>query len=131
VSKKSILIVLLLACITFGLAAEESTLFVRTVPISRVYLYQEGYRVVYVKNDLNFGEIFLPISWFTMAGGKGEQVLGDDPAFPYFSVFWKDGEFSHIRLYLKKDLRDPSWGEALYREDIVSKFKDEPPVFEF
>lgn len=129
--KKTILIILLFCCTALLAMAAESEFFVRSVPISRVYLYKEGYRVLYLKNDMSFEDMYLPIDWFTTAGGKGELVLGDDASYPYFSIFWKNGEFAHIRLYLRKDMRDPSWGKAMGGDTIADRFKDEPPVLEF
>jgi hypothetical protein len=131
VSKRIVLVLVLLSMIAVFAFAEESVFFVKTVPISKVYLYREGYRIVYMKGDLTFAEMYLPIEWFSGAGVKGELVLGDDPAYPYCSIFWKDGVFDHIRLYLKKDIRDPSWGEARRGGDIADRFKDETPKFEF
>ena len=37
-------------------------------------------------------------------------MFGDDPSFPYFSVFYRDGKFDFIRLYVIDDVRDVTWG---------------------
>ena len=65
---------------------------------------------MYVKSSVEAGEVFFSHSWFYEAGGTGELVLGDDPSYPYFSVFYRNGEFSHVRLYLQRDYNHRSWG---------------------
>ena len=129
--KKSILIVLLFTCITLSVLAEDSELFVRSVPIVKVYLYREGYKIDYMKNNFDIGSLYLPLNWFTGSGGKGELVMADDPSFPYFSVFWRGGEFSHIRLYLRNNLLHGSWGNPTNPDEVGGRFKDEPPEFQF
>ncbi len=130
-SKKIVAILVLLTVTALFAFAEESEYFVKTVPITKVYLYKEGYRVLFLKGDLSFGEIYLPVEWFNEAGGKGELVLGTDPSYPYVSIFWKGGTFDHIRLYLVKDMRDPTWGEARITEEVKARFKVDNPEFEF
>ncbi|WP_020613080.1 hypothetical protein [Sediminispirochaeta bajacaliforniensis] len=138
--KKAITITLLAALLTIvalsSVAAEESPYFVKTVSISKVYNHRLGYRVVYMTNDFQFKVLYIPQAWFAVAGQSGEipkaeLVLGNDPAYPYFSIFWKDGQFDHIRLYLKKDLNDTSWGDASTLGDIDSNFNVETLSLEF
>ncbi len=57
--------------------------------------------------------------------GKGDIVWGSDPTFPYFSVFWKNGQFDHIRLYLRESMRDASWGRLQEGEGVAQKFRVE------
>lgn len=121
-AKRAILAILLLVGFLLPLFAVESEYFVKTVLIEKVYPHSKGYRVLYVKSNLQLGEIYLPHSWFYQAGGKGELVYGDDPSYPFFSVFYKDGEFSHIRLYLKRDYNDPSWGVLRNPDQYDDKF---------
>ncbi len=63
-----------------------------------------------MKSDMKVGEIYLPHRWFAKSGGKAEIVFGEGPSYPYFSVFYLDGKFDFIRLYVIEDVRDLSWG---------------------
>ena len=38
------------------------------------------------------------------------MVFGKDPSYPYFSVFYLNGKFDFIRLYVIDDVKDLSWG---------------------
>ena len=110
--------------------AETSEFYVKTLPIVKVYDHNLGYRIVYMKSDFELTAIYIPKEWFRSAietGGapKAELVAGKDSAYPYFSVFWKGAEFSHVRLYLQSDLNDPSWGDLDPLVDISEKFKVE------
>ena len=118
------------------LFAQESGYYVKTVPISKVYLHNLGYRVVYQKGDLNFGVFYVPKKWFDLAGSertepKAELVLANEPSIPYFSIFWKDGAFSHVRLYLHKNINDLSYGDLEDPESLNGKFDIESLDLEF
>lgn len=105
--------------------AAESDYFVKTVPISKVYLFREGFRVVYLKSTLDFGVIYVPMDWFsTSADARAEVVYDNSPGFPYFSIFWEEGEFHHIRLYLEKDRNADSWGDQQVTNEIRSRFEN-------
>lgn len=96
----------------FSLYAQEqdTKLFVKTVSIIKIYSHSAGYKVLYLKSNMDLGEFYVPMRWFTGTGGKGEIVWGDQLSYPYFSIFWVDGKFDHIRLYLHKNLDSESWG---------------------
>jgi len=112
-------------------AADESDIFVKTMPITKIYTHKLGYKVVYLKSDLTFGEFYVPISWFDTAGGKGVLVKGLDPSYPYFSIFWKNGEFHSIKLYVYRDLQHQSWGTLRQEADVADKFDVETLELEF
>ena len=69
-----------------------------------------GYKIVFLKSDYTMGTFYVPCQWFNEAGGRGEIVWGDDPAYPSFTVFYVDGTFSHIRLYVFSNIQHTSWG---------------------
>lgn len=110
---------------------EETNMFVKTMPITRIYTHKLGYKVLYLKNDLNFGEFYIPLKWFDVAGNKGVIIRGSDPSYPYFSIFWKDGEFHSVKLYVKRDLRHESWGALTLLPDISEKFEVDELELEF
>jgi hypothetical protein len=118
------------------LYAEESGFYVKTVPIARVYMHKLGYRVVYQKSDLNFAVFYVPKRWFDLSGTereepKAELVLTNERTVPYFSIFWKDGQFSHIRLYLHRDLQHDSYGDLKDPTSLDDKFNIESLDLEF
>ena len=97
------------------------------MPVIRIYNHSLGYKVVYVKSDASLHVIYLPKEWFLVAAQTGvepkaEIIAGRDSSYPYFSVFWEDGKFSHIRLYLNRDLRHESWGDMDTTQDLTEEF---------
>ena len=127
-------LILLIAIFTLfastGAFTETSRYYVKTVPVIRVYNHALGYRVVYMKSDLTLHVIYLPKEWFKVLAQTGKEpkaelISGRDSSYPYFSVFWEDGEFSHIRLYLQNDLMHPSWGDMDPSVDLTGKFNVE------
>ena len=123
--KKTILVFLILLFAAGAVFAEatDSPYYVRTVSITKVYPHEDGYKIVYRNSKLQYSAFYVPIEWFGGGATKGELIYGDSQAFPYFSVFWKDGEFHHIRLYLTKNRLDLSWGDLDPTVDISAKFE--------
>lgn len=116
------ILLLLLALGAFG-QEQDTKVYVKTVPILKILTCSAGYKVLYVKSDMQVGMIYLPLSWFGKAGGQAEIVFGKDPSYPYFSVFYKDGKFDFIRLYLIDDVKDLSWGILKKTEEELNRFK--------
>ena len=119
----------LLLLFTVGLAAEVETseYFYKTVPITKVYPHRDGYRIIYRRSNMELAVIYLPNEWFQFTPGegnrgKGELVIANDPSYPYMSIFWKEGDFSHVRLYLHANKEDISWGDLDNPEAYNDKF---------
>ena len=104
--------------------AVHKDIHVRTLPVEKVFIHSLGYAIVYHKpSDFSYGLIYIPFNWFTEAGGAGEIIWGRDSAFPYMSIFWVNGKFSHIKLYFQESLGHPMW-ENLHKSynDVKDKF---------
>lgn len=100
-----------------------SSYYYVNVPIEKIYPHRLGYVIIYRKGNTDMATLYVPIAWFTKSDGKGDIIdLNVDKTWPYFSVFYKDGKFDHIRLFLRKDFSHPSWGNLPQGTDIDSKF---------
>ncbi len=122
--KRAVCVFLLLLVLGAAFAQEQDTkVYVKSVPILKILTSSAGYKVLYVKSDMQVGEIYLPLSWFGKAGGQAEIVFGKDPSYPYFSVFYKDGKFDFIRLYVLDNVADISWGILKRSEEEFNRFK--------
>lgn len=95
---------------------------VLTVYIQKVFPHRLGYRVIYFKSDLYPGEAFLPSRWFTQAAGKGEIIESEDRNVPYMQIYWHDGEFHHVRLFVHTDRSHRSWGALPSDVDYQDEF---------
>jgi hypothetical protein len=123
-----ILTIILLPFMSF--TEEQDNVYVRSIPIVKILQHNLGYKIFYITSSDELAYIYTPISWFSQAGGKGTIVWGRTSEFPYFSIFWINNEFSHIKLFLKEDLRDPTWGTLEATDSQVrDKFEIEAPEF--
>jgi len=137
--KRAILILaaLLFLGVSIGAFAVESEYYARTVYIEKVFPHRLGYKIYYTNSKLDLVEVYLPHSWFLQSSStskgemaKGELVTGNDSSYPYMIVFWKAGKFSHVRLFLKRDMNDISYG-TLSGENIDDKFNVQDIPLEF
>jgi hypothetical protein len=92
--------------------------------VEKIYPYRKGYVVQYRKGPVGIGRIYLPVEWFNDAAGKGEVIrLGPGKGWPSLSVYYKNGEFSHVRLYVRS-LSHESWGNIPLSVNLDSHFED-------
>jgi len=127
--KRTAIVLVLLAITAVGLAAETSAFYPVRVDVVKVYTHGDGLLVVYRKGSVDVGQCYLPARWF-ISGGKAELVRGQDPSFPFMSVFYKDGKFDHLRLYVNADSRDTMWG-VLSPQDGAGKFDSDDLKIEY
>ena len=102
------LLLLMLGFLAFG--QELPNVYVVTVPILKILSHSEGYKVLYMRSDMQVDELYIPHRWLSKSGGKAEIVFGREPSYPYFSAFYRDGKFDFIRLYVIDDVKDLTWG---------------------
>jgi len=102
----------------------ESEYYYFNVPIEKIYTYRMGYIVLYRKGVNQMARTFLPYNWFTDIGGVGETVmLGSGKEWPSMSVYYKNGEFSHVRLRLRRARAHESWGVVPLTVNLDEYFK--------
>jgi len=103
---------------------KESEYYYYNVPIEKIYAYRLGYIVLYRKGANQMARTYLPAEWFTDIGGKGEVVmLGSGHEWPSMTVYYKSGEFSHVRLRLRRDRSHETWGVVPLNINIDDYFK--------
>jgi hypothetical protein len=103
----------------------ESEYFYTTIPVERIYPYRKGYIVQYRKGVNEMARVYLPQEWFTDTGGKGELVtLPKGKNWPYLVVYYKEGEFSHLRLYVHWLKNHETWGHVPQNVNIDDRFEN-------
>jgi hypothetical protein len=125
-----VLMTLLLGVFAVSAQDQDPKIYVKTVSIMKILNHSLGYKVLYLKSSMDVGEFYVPHSWFK-AGGKAELVMGNTPAFPYFSVFYREGKFDHIKLYAHDNIQHLSWGRLKTQAGDSSKFEVETLDLEF
>jgi hypothetical protein len=104
---------------------KQSDFYYVSVQIERVYPYRKGYVVSYRQGINRVGTTYLPEEWFHGAASKGELLyLPSGQEWPHLVVYYNSGEFSHVRLYLKKDRGHPTWGNIPLNVNIDDRFED-------
>ncbi len=96
-----------------------------TVYVQRVFPHRLGYVVIYNRSDLYPGEVYLPNRWFTDAAGRGEIIRTLHQSAPYMTVFYMNGEFSHVRLFVHDNPAHRSWGALPSDADLTDEFAAE------
>ena len=125
-----VLITLLLGVFAVSAQDQDPKIYVKTVSIMKILNHSLGYKVLYLKSSMDVGEFYVPHSWFK-AGGKADLVMGNTRAFPYFSMFYRDGKFDHIKLYAHDNIQHLSWGRLKTQAGDSSKFEVETLDLEF
>lgn len=89
----------------------SSAYYYVNIPIEKVYNHRLGYVVMYRKSGTELGQAYLPSDWFTKSAGKGELIrMQSGKNWPYLTVFYKDGQVDHVRLFVRREMYHPSWG---------------------
>ncbi len=127
--KRATIFIVLVAFFACSLAAETSAFYPVRIDVVKVFSHSDGYKVVYRKGTSDVAAVYLPARWF-VPGGKAELVRANDASFPYMSVFYKDGKFDHLRLYVLYDDKDLTWG-ILSPSEGAGKFGSEELKLEF
>jgi hypothetical protein len=127
--KRATIVLVLIAVVSLGLAAETSAFYPVRIDVVKIYSHADGYRVIYRKGSADVGAVYLPARWF-VPGGKAELVRDNDPSFPYMTLFYKDGKFDHLRLYVLANQKDETWG-ILAPSDGAGKFNSDDFKIDF
>jgi hypothetical protein len=98
------------------------------VPIVMIYPYAKGYVVKYhtgVRYE-SLATAYMPNEWFAPGEGRKGTIVNLKPGTvkPSFTVIYKDGAFDHVKLYLKKDRKDSSWGYMPLSMNIDDRFEN-------
>ncbi|SIP96502.1 hypothetical protein SAMN05920897_1027 [Alkalispirochaeta americana] len=103
----------------------DSSLLAMTVQVQRVYPHRLGYKVIYSRSDLYPGVVYMPGRWFTEAAGKAEIIYTSHPSAPYLTVFYRNGEVSHLRLVVQSSRTHRTWGALPSSQDPRDAFESD------
>ena len=107
------------------LKENESEYYYYNIQLERVYAHNKGYVVVYRKGVNQMARALIPFSWFTGPDGKADLIeIGSGQLWPYISAYYKNGEFSHLRMYVRKERGHVTWGTVPSTVNIDSYFED-------
>jgi hypothetical protein len=141
-------IILLLFVVSLGCAiplsaqeqGEDEALFCLTIPAYKIYTHPKGFVFTYRRNSTEIGRLFFPYGWFEKKPGINAEAAkavpivlsAGDVSWPRVSIFYRNGQFSYIKLYTRKSLGHESWGALTSGNNFDAEFENaEPPVLNF
>ena len=102
----------------------ESEFYYLRVSLEKIWPYRRGYVVQYRRGLYHTGRAYLPAEWFTNAASQGEIIiLPAGTAWPSLTVYYRNGEFSHVRLYVHRMYTHQTWGVVPQSVNIDSEFE--------
>jgi hypothetical protein len=130
--KRAVLLLALFLLGVFYAAAQDQdeSYYAKSVPIVKILSHRDGFKVIYLKSSMEMDSFYVPRAWLK-AGGKGEIIFGTGPSYPFFTVFWRDGEFDFIRLNVDKNTSALTWGTLRYQDVNPAVFDIETLELEF
>lgn len=97
--------------------------YVKTVPLVKVWMNQLGYVAQFMNSKSQISSIYVPLTWFGNGpDSKADIIYGNVTGYPYCSIYWVDGKFDHITLYVMSDYSSPTWGILEGGGDLTTKF---------
>ncbi|MCL2805744.1 MAG: hypothetical protein FWD26_07390 [Treponema sp.] len=122
--KKLIIVLFFLALISPIFAEESPNMYYVNVSVEKIFPSSQGYIVQY-RGQTGIRTIGIPNVWFSEAAGKGDLVrLPTAKDWPTMSVFYNNGEFSHVRLYVSPVKAHQTWGSVPQGTDVSRFFPD-------
>jgi len=128
---KKLLIILIFTAVISPVFSQDNTrdatgnMHYINVQVERIFYTGQGYVVQYRKGVNQIGTIGIPYDWFTAAGGKAEILkLPAGGNWPSMSVFYKDGAFSYVRLYVHSQRTHQTWSVVPQGADVSRHFKE-------
>jgi len=95
------------------------------VSVERIYPTKEGYVVQYLCPSSTIATVGIPNEWLSNAAGKAEIVkLPFASDWPTMTVFYVDGKFNHVRLYVHPAKSHSTWGNVPQGADVSKFFAD-------
>jgi hypothetical protein len=102
---------------------KKSEYYYINLTLEKIWPYRAGYIVQYRKGFNRVGRLYLPSEWFTNAASKGEIILLPPGGnWPSLTVYYKNGEFSHVRLYVHRWNSHWTWGSVPQDVNIDDRF---------
>jgi hypothetical protein len=111
-----------------GSAADTSSgyakdVYYKVVPLLKVWTGQLGYVVTFFNSSSQVQTVYIPLTWFNNGpASKADLVYALGANIPYMTVFWADGKFDHVALYVSSDIRASSNGVLSESTDNSKQF---------
>jgi len=103
----------------------DSEYYYINITLEKIFPHRDGYIVQYRKSYFKYGRAYLPAKWFVDADSTGEIVtLPPGKVWPSMTIYYKDGLFSHVRLYVHRLANHQTWGNVPQNVNLDGQFDD-------
>jgi len=103
----------------------ESEFYYINISLEMIWPYRAGYIVQYRRGVNRIGRLYLPLEWFSASASKGEIItLPRGASWPSLSIYYRNGEFSHVRLCVHPWAGHQTWGVIPQGVNIDDRFDD-------
>ena len=142
-----VLVVLMLVSPIFAQnnSDEVNNMYYINVRVERIYPSSQGYVIQYLRSTGGLSTVGIPNEWFVDTHNSGDQAAGaaavslqytaagraeimNLPAgrdWPSMSVFYVNGKFSHVRLYVHRNKSHPTWSNIPQGMDVSRFFSED------
>jgi hypothetical protein len=104
---------------------QDSEYYYINLSLEKIFPYRAGYVVQYRTGLNRLSTTYLPMEWFAHAASRGEIIkLPRGQGWPSLTVYYKDGEFSHVRLYVHAQASHSTWGNVPQTVNIDDRFQN-------
>jgi len=101
-----------------------SGLAVINVSLERIWTHRLGFVVEYRVSGNRLGRAYIPMDWFAGGDYRGELItLPVGNSWPSMSVFFRDGEFSQVRLNVHRSPFHQTWGSVPMTVNLDNHFE--------
>jgi len=98
------------------------------VSVERIFRTRYGLVVAYWAGNTRLAHAVLPHDWF-LSAYKAELVyLQRGRGWPSMSVFFENGEFSHVRLHAHRSRNHITWGILPHSPELSESFQNAETV---
>ena len=124
---------------------QPGNIYCFNVRIEKIYPSSQGYIIQYQRGAGGFGTVGIPNEWFMgvladsqptsgpaaagleyVAAGKAEIIiLPPGNNWPSMSIFYIDGELSHVRLYVHRLKSHQTWGNIPQGTNVNRYFAED------
>ncbi|HET6449982.1 MAG TPA: hypothetical protein VFI08_01675 [Spirochaetia bacterium] len=97
--------------------------YYKVIPLMKVWTHQLGYVVQFYSSKQKRQDVYIPLAWFNNGvSSKADIVYGMEAAYPYMAIYWADGKFDHVTLYVNSDDNNPTNGVLTQGPDLTNAF---------
>jgi hypothetical protein len=113
--------------------ANPKDAYYKTVTIEKIWMHPLGYVVQYWTSKSQVATAYVPFTWFNQGvNSKADIIYGSGPAnAPHMVIFWVDGKFDHMRLFVDENTGGLTWGVASESSSLDNKFDVQCPPLDF